>query len=230
MKDLTLVIPAKNEPESLPYVLMELEKLDLDFLIVLEKTDFITINAIEKFKSKIIFQVNKGYGDAILLGIKNVKTEYFSIFNADGSFDPYELKNMYNEIKNNSLDLLLASRYKKDASSEDDTLVTFVGNKIFTLIGKIFFKLPISDILYTYVMGNTQKILKLDLKQKDFTLCVELPIKAKRNSLKMADISANEKSRIGGTKKVNAFKDGFLILLHMIKLFLNNERWNPKYS
>ena len=224
MKDLTLVIPAKNEPESLPYVLMELEKLDLDFLIVLEKTDFITINAIEKFKSKIIFQVNKGYGDAILLGIKNVKTEYFSIFNADGSFDPYELKNMYNEIKNNSLDLLLASRYKKDASSEDDTLVTFVGNKIFTLIGKIFFKLPISDILYTYVMGDTQKILKLDLKQKDFTLCVELPIKAKRNSLKMADISANEKSRIGGTKKVNAFKDGFLILLHMIKLFLNNER------
>ena len=224
MKDLTLVIPAKNEPESLPYVLMELEKLDLDFLIVLEKTDFITINAIEKFKSKIIFQVNKGYGDAILLGIKNVKTEYFSIFNADGSFDPYELKNMYNEIKNNSLDLLLASRYKKDASSEDDTLVTFVGNKIFTLIGKIFFKLPISDILYTYVMGNTQKILKLNLKQKDFTLCVELPIKAKRNSLKMADISANEKSRIGGTKKVNAFKDGFLILLHMIKLFLNNER------
>ncbi len=224
MKDLTLVIPAKNEPESLPYVLMELEKLDLDFLIVLEKTDFITINAIEKFKSKIIFQVNKGYGDAILLGIKNVKTEYFSIFNADGSFDPYELKNMYNEIKNNSLDLLLASRYKKDASSEDDTLVTFVGNKIFTLIGKIFFKLPISDILYTYVIGNTQKILKLDLKQKDFTLCVELPIKAKRNSLKMADISANEKSRIGGTKKVNAFKDGFLILLHMIKLFLNNER------
>jgi glycosyltransferase involved in cell wall biosynthesis len=224
MKDLTLVIPAKNEPESLPYVLMELEKLNLNFLIVLEKTDYITINAIEKFKSKIIYQENKGYGDAILLGIKNVKTEFFSIFNADGSFDPYELKNMYNEIKNNSLDLLLASRYKKNASSEDDTIVTLIGNKIFTLIGKIFFKLPITDILYTFVMGNTQKILNLNLKQKDFTLCVELPIKAKRNYLKMADIPANEKSRIGGTKKVNAFKDGFLILLYMIKLFLNNER------
>jgi glycosyltransferase involved in cell wall biosynthesis len=224
MKDLTLVIPAKNEPESLPYVLMELEKLDLNFLIVLEKTDYITINAIDKFKSKIIFQVNKGYGDAILLGIENVKTEYFSIFNADGSFDPYELKNMYSEIKNNSLDLLLASRYKKNASSEDDTIVTLVGNKIFTLIGKIFFKLPISDILYTFVMGNTKKVSNLNLKQKDFTLCVELPIKAKRNGLKIADIPANEKSRIGGTKKVNAIKDGFLILIHMVKLFFNNER------
>jgi len=224
MKDLTLVIPVKNEPESLPYVLMELEKLDLNFLIVLEKTDYITINAIDKFKSKIIFQVNNGYGDAILLGIENVKTEYFSIFNADGSFDPYELKNMYSEIKNNSLDLLLASRYKKNASSEDDTIVTLVGNKIFTLIGKIFFKLPISDILYTFVMGNTKKVSNLNLKQKDFTLCVELPIKAKRNGLKIADIPANEKSRIGGTKKVNAIKDGFLILIHMVKLFFNNER------
>ena len=229
MKDLTLVIPAKNEPESLPYVLMELEKLDLNFIIVLEKMDYITINAIEKFRSKIIFQENNGYGDAIILGIKNVKTEYFSIFNADGSFDPYELRAMYDKIKNDSLDLLLASRYKGNSSSEDDTAVTFIGNKIFTTIGKIFFKLPISDILYTYVVGNTQKILKLNLKQKDFTLCVELPIKAKRNGLNIADISANEKSRIGGVKKVNALKDGFLILLYMVKLFFNDERWNFKY-
>tara|TARA_Y100001970_G_C14216615_1_gene850057 strand:- start:1240 stop:1914 length:675 start_codon:yes stop_codon:yes gene_type:complete len=224
MKDLTLVIPAKNEPESLPYVLMELEKLDLNFIIVLEKKDYITINAIEKFRSKIIFQENNGYGDAIILGIKNVKTKYFSIFNADGSFDPYELRAMYDKIKNNSLDLLLASRYKGNSSSEDDTAITYIGNKIFTIIGKIFFKLPISDILYTYVVGNTHKILNLNLKQKDFTLCVELPIKAKRNGLNIADISANEKSRIGGVKKVNALKDGFLILLYMVKLFFNNER------
>ena len=220
MENLTLIIPAKKEPESLPYVLMELEKLKLNYLIVLEKSDFVTINAIEKFNSKIIFQENKGYGDAILLGLKNVKTKYFSIFNADGSFDPYELKGMYERIERDSLDLLFASRYKKNSSSEDDTFITFIGNKIFTLIGKILFSLPISDILYTFVMGDTKKILSLNLKQKDFTLCVELPIIAKKQKLKMSDISANEKSRIGGIKKVNEFKDGFLILTHMICLFL----------
>ena len=73
-------------------------------------------------------------------------------------------------------------------------------------------------------MGDTQKVISLNLTQRDFTLCVELPIKAKRNGLKIADIPANEKSRIGGTKKVNAIKDGFLILIHMVKLFFNNER------
>jgi len=219
MKDLTLVIPAKNEPESLPYVLLEVEKLNLNFLIVLEKKDHVTINSIKRFESNIVYQDDTGYGDAIILGIRNVKTEYFSIFNADGSFNPNELEDMYNQMKMKSLDILFASRYMKKASSDDDTIITYIGNKFFSYIGKIFFKLPISDILYTYLMGNTQKVQSLNLEQKDFTLCVELPIKAKRNFLRISDIASNEKSRIGGIKKVNEFKDGLLILLHMIKLF-----------
>ena len=219
MDDLTLIIPAKNEPESLPFVLMELEKLKLNYVIVLEEKDFVTVNAIEKFKSRIIFQKNKGYGDAILLGLQNVKTKYFSIFNADGSFDPYEIDKMYKKINDNNLDILFASRYTKDASSEDDTILTYIGNKIFTLLGKIFFSLPISDILYTFVLGETSKISNLNLQAKDFSLCVELPIIAKKNNLRMADISSNEKSRIGGVKKGNEIRDGFLILLHMIKIF-----------
>ena len=40
-------------------------------------------------------------------------------------------------------------------------------NKFFTLLGKIFFSLPISDILYTYVMGETKKVTDLNLKKKD---------------------------------------------------------------
>jgi hypothetical protein len=58
---------------------------------------------------------------------------------------------------------IFASRYIKGGGSEDDSLLTFIGNKIFTLIGKIFFKLKISDILFTYVMGETIKFKKLKL-------------------------------------------------------------------
>ena len=36
MRDLTLVIPAKNEKESLPRVLQELKSFNLEILIVLE--------------------------------------------------------------------------------------------------------------------------------------------------------------------------------------------------
>jgi len=37
--------------------------------------------------------------------------------------------------------------------------------------------------------------------------------------MKLGCINAFERKRIAGKKKVNAFRDGFLILCHMIKLF-----------
>ena len=98
------------------------------------------------------------------------------------------------------------------------SIITFIGNKIFSLIGKIFFSLPITDILYTFVLGKTKKVNNLNLLSKDFCFCVELPIKAYKNNLNLTSSPANERKRIAGTKKVNAFRDGFKILISMIKL------------
>ena len=180
MDDLTLIIPAKNEKESLPHVLNELKKYNLKTIIVLEESDTETINSLKNFSCKILFQKNKGYGDALIQGINYVQTKFFCIFNADGSFDPIELSNMYKKIVEDGNDLIFASRYEKNCSSEDDTLITYLGNFIFTKIGQIFFNLKITDILYTFVMGNTSKVQNLNLSYKDFSFCVELPIKAKK--------------------------------------------------
>ena len=219
MENLTLVIPAKNEKESLPSVLDELKKFKVRTIVILEKEDLETINSIKDYNCEILYQLNKGYGDALTLGINNTKTKYFCIFNADGSFIPDELTEMYNLLENNSGDFIFGSRYMKTASSDDDTFVTFIGNKIFTLIGNLFFSLKISDILYTYVMGNTKLAQSLNLKEKKFSLCVELPIKAKRSGFRLISFPCHERERIAGKKKVNAFKDGFLILISMIRLF-----------
>ncbi len=220
LDEITLIIPAKSEKESLPSVLDQLNIHKFKYLIILDKNDNETIRAIEKHNPKIIHQKSSGYGDALIEGIKNVQTKYFVIFNADGSFKLEEIENMYKKIKSENLDLVFASRYKSSNSgSEDDTILTYMGNKIFTHIGKIFFSLTISDILYTFVIADTKKTQMLNLNQKDFRFCVELPIKAKKNNLKISDIDAYELKRIGGTKKVNEIKDGFLILIHMIYLF-----------
>lgn len=152
-------------------------------------------------------------------GINNCETKYFCIFNADGSFNPKEVPKMMDKILKNEKDFLFGSRYEKNGGSEDDTLITFVGNFIFTLLGNIFFRLNISDILYTFVIGKTKEAKSLNLFSKDFTFCVELPIKAKKTGFKLETFSCQERARIAGVKKVNALKDGFLILLAMFKFF-----------
>ena len=138
---------------------------------------------------------------------------------ADGSFNPLELKNMYYLAESEKFDLVFGSRYEKNAGSDDDTIITLIGNKIFTFLGKIFYSLPITDILYTYVLGDTKKVKELKLIEEDFRFCVELPIKAKKAELKLTTNISFERKRIGGIKKVNAFKDGFKILKSMIALY-----------
>ena len=219
MNNLTLLIPAKNEKESLPKVLDELKNYNLKTVIVLEEEDKETIESVKNYNCKILYQGGKGYGNALINGINSIKSELFCIFNADGSFDPSELKKMIKQLNDQKADFVFATRYEKNCGSDDDTIITFIGNFIFTRIGMLFFGLNITDILYTYTIGKTSKAKDLRLNSKDFKFCVELPIKAKRKNFKLITSKAHERSRIAGKKKVNAFKDGLVILIYMIKLF-----------
>jgi len=50
---------------------------------------------------------------------------------------------------------------------------------------------------------------------------VELPIKAKKQNYKLGIFPSYERKRIAGKKKVNAFRDGFLILKKLIELYFD---------
>ena len=221
MSNLTLLIPAKAESESLPIFLEELKSYNHNKLIILDEKDVKTIDSIKPFENvDILNQKKSGYGNALIEGINHIKTEFFCIINADGSMNPSEIEGMLNEIKINQLDIVFGSRYMKNAGSEDDDFITLIGNYIFTFLGKIFFNLRISDILYTYLIGKTQKIKELDLISGDFSFCVELPIKVQRKNLKYSTYACYERKRIAGKKKVSPFLDGIKILFGMINLFL----------
>ena len=58
MKNLTLIIPAKEEAESLPTVLKEIENLECHIIVILHDSDLATINAIKNFNCEIVYQKN----------------------------------------------------------------------------------------------------------------------------------------------------------------------------
>ena len=146
MKNLTLIIPAKHEEESLPQVLNEIKDYECSVIIILEESDIKTINSVKNFNCRILYQSGNGFGNALIEGMNSSKTEYTCIFNADGSFDPKYLKEMLNLCKENR-DFVFASRYMKNGGSDDDTFLTKIGNIIFSMMGNILFSLKLSDIL-----------------------------------------------------------------------------------
>ena len=220
MRDLTLIIPAKKEVESLPVFLKEIENYKCKKFVVLQKEDLETKVAIRNIKNiKIIEQMNNGFGNALIEGINSVRTKYCCIINADGAMNPKYLDKMKKLCKNK--DFVFATRYQKPGGgSDDDDSITFIGNYFFTIVSNLLFNLKISDILFTYILGKTSSFKNLKLKNFDFRICVEIPIKAKLQNMNYTCLPSYERSRIGGKKKVNVLKDGFLIGTEILKYFL----------
>ena len=77
MKNLTLIIPAKKEVESLPVFLKEIKNYKCHKIIIMQKEDLATFQRIKKIKNiKIIKQKKNGYGNALIEGINVTKTKY----------------------------------------------------------------------------------------------------------------------------------------------------------
>jgi len=143
---ISIIIPCKNEKLSLDAVLKELKKLKLidEIIIVLDSKKDNSIEVIKKNKCRYIIQKNKGYGSAIIEGFKKAKNNYGCIFNADHSFKPNYLKKMFALSKTN--DFIFGTRYKGNSGSEDDSLLTYIGNKIFSFICRNFLNIRLTDV------------------------------------------------------------------------------------
>ena len=218
-KKISLIIPAKNEVESLEAVLSEVMKNKLigEIIVIVDNEQDTSVPIAKKFNCNLIVQKKNGYGAAIIEGFKNANNEFGCIFNADFSFDPKYLKELAEETVKN--DFIFGTRYNERSGSDDDTIITFVGNKIFSFITNKILKIKLTDILFTYVLCNVEKFNKLNLKNNDFKLCIELPAKVKQNNFSYSEIPIFERKRHAGKKKVNVLKDGFLILVEIIKNF-----------
>ncbi len=224
MRNLTLVIPAKNESESLPLVMEELKSYECKKLVILSKGDELTHDSIKNYECSIEYQTKSGYGNAIIEGINKVESEYLSIFYADGSTDPKDLSKMIKKLNNQNLDFVFGSRYIKDGSTEDDGIITSIGNAIFTFTCNLLFNFKTSDVLFTYIVGKTSSFKELKLKRNDFTLCIEIFLNAKKNNNKIGEVPCEERKRFGGKKKVNEIVDGFKILIYILFSFLKRSQ------
>ena len=223
MENITLIIPAKEEPSALPMVLDEIKKKNLSFkiLVIIHKSDTETYEAIKSYDCEVLFQTQRGYGNAIIEGINHSKTKYSCIFYADGSTDPIHINQMLEKLQNQNLDLIFGSRYENNANSFDDDIITRLGNYGFTFLGNFLMKFNISDILFTYIFAKTECFKNMKLVSNDFCLCIEIPYKAKVSGLNYSTVPCIERKRFADKKKVKAFSDGFKILKYLFSKYLN---------
>ena len=219
LSDVSLIVATYNEEASLDFVLNEIKEYDFHEVIIVDghSTDK-TIEIAKKYNTKILLQTEKGWGAAVIQGFNNASGKYLTYMDGDGSYRPSSILHMKSKI--NAYDAIFGSRYKGGAKSPDDTYIRSIGNKLFTYITRLIFKINISDALFFFPFIKKKDYEKIQPKSKDFTICIEIPVLIKNLDKDYLDLLSTERERYAGVTKVNAFIDGAKILYGIIKLKL----------
>lgn len=218
---ISLVVPARNECESIRAMLDELPADDLLEIIVVDGHSHDgTPDIVRSGGYEVVTQEGRGYGMGVRTGMKIAQGDLVTFVDADGSYDPEAISRMRDLIVNEGYDIVFCSRYMKESGSDDDTFIRWLGNKIFSWALRAMFGVKISDALFFYALAKTEIYRDLEWKTEDFSLCIEVPINIHQNGYKYTEIPSRERPRIAGVSKVNAATDGVKILLSMIKFRL----------
>lgn len=218
----SVIIPTRNEQGAIGKVIREIPKKVVNEIIVIDghsedNTAKEAKSAIRIKKDKFILQKKPGFGNALLEAFKKSKGEVLIIMNGDGSQNPNDIPKLLSKI-NQGYDYVIASRYKKGARSDDDTLIRFIGNRTLTFLTNLVHRTNVSDSLYFFTAIRKSKLNKIHPRSPGFEFCIEILIMAHKAGLKFAEVPAIERASLSKSK-VNAFSVGWKILKKILQSY-----------
>ena len=129
MPTISVVIPARNEAENLPYVLPRIPSWVDEILLVDGNSSDGTVEVARKLLKgiRIVPQIGKGKGAALRTGFDAARGDIIVMLDADGSTDPAEIPAFVNVLLAGA-DFAKGSRFTKGGGSSDISHFRRIGN------------------------------------------------------------------------------------------------------
>ncbi len=225
----TLIIPTINEIIGVKQILPMIKKEWVEQIIIIDggSTDG-TVEYCRENGYFVFVQKKMGMRHAYMEALQYVTGEIIVTFSPDGNCIPEIIPILVAEMKK-GYDMVIASRYLKNAKSYDDDRVTSFGNSLFTSLVNLLYNVHYTDVMGIYRAYKKELIYTLDL-DKDSSYAVPekmfrtnisweplLSVRAAKRKLKILDIPADEPARLGGERKLQVFKWGAAYLFQIIR-------------
>ncbi|MFA5087710.1 MAG: glycosyltransferase family 2 protein [Candidatus Omnitrophota bacterium] len=218
---LSIVIPAKNEQESLPSVLAEvkatLEKLPApcEVLVVNDHSTDKTADVAKSypFVRLIHNPYNSGKGAALRAGFEAASGEYIAMMDADFSHNARDLPALLEEAKRHR-GLVIGSRIY--GGSEEYTRMRAFGNVFLTWFFGFLHGRYLSDALNGFKVFHRDVYRSFVYSARNFEIEIELLMNTLRLNRKITEYPSHERSRSGGRMKSRVFKHGALFAIRII--------------
>lgn len=217
---ISVVLPAYMEAENLKNILPSIHNalcnLDYEILVVDTMNPMDNTEEICRLNNAVYLPRKGGnyYGDAIRTGFQAASGDYIVIMDADGSHDPKEILNFYNEMETGKYDLIIGSRYCKGGYT-DNPLILRLMSWALNVTYRLFFGLKVKDVSDSYRMYKRELVKPLSLECQNFDIVEEILIKLNiaNQPFRVKEIPISFNKRMAGESK----RDLFIFIKSYIK-------------
>ncbi|OSM04901.1 glycosyltransferase family 2 protein [Magnetofaba australis] len=218
----TLLALTLNEIDGVQAIMPQIKPEWVDQIIIVDggSTDG-TIEWCRQAGYEVFVQKRKGIRFAYLdlLEANIIKGDVIVTVSPDGNCPMDRLPDVLDMMKE-GYDMVIGSRYKGDAKSDDDDLITGFGNWLFTGTINLLHGGKYTDAMVIYRAFRYSLIEELDLHKEESYLLPEklfntiisweplLSVRAAKCKKRIGEVGVGEPERIGGERKLQIWRWG----------------------
>lgn len=217
---IAIVIPTMNEPAIVKVIGDIRETLNgYDYeVIVVDKSTDDTPKKAGKAGARVVVQEDTGYGNAYLVGFRNMSpdTEIAVMIDGDDTYDPHDIPMLIAPILDGHADIVLGNRF----SHMDDGAMTArnrLGNHVITLTINVLFRIGLKDSQTGMRALRTSALRGLEFVSSGMPFASEMIIDGHKKSLSIVEVPIGYRRRVG-VAKIKAYRDGSLIIGLVIRM------------
>ena len=223
MKKISVVLPCRNEEESIGPCVKEIRRAlrgrPHEIIVSVSGNDR-SADIAASLGATVVRHDRTGYGNACLEGLRQVTGDYVLLGDADSTYDFSEIPKFVSELEN-GYDFVIGNRFKgKMEEGSMPMLHRYIGNPVLTWLLKALHGGNVGDAHCGFRAIRRDALHRLGLSSRGMEFASEMVIKAIKEGLSIKEIPVSYSRRLGNSK-MRSLRDG---LRHLS--FIISSRWS----
>ena len=215
---ISVVLPTLNEAGNILEAVNTIEKYvtyPKEIIVVDGNSTDGTVELVKDTNCRLIIEPRRGYGLALMTGMKNAKGNVIIMVDADGTYEFKHIDRLINCMLEKDADMVLATRMYDPNKAMG--LMNFIGNKVITFVYDFVYSQFLSDTQSGFRAISREAIDKVELKEGDMAFATEMLIQFAKEGYSMIEVPTTYKTRKYGKPKLRRFKSGIEIFSTIFK-------------
>ncbi len=174
---LSLILPCCNEEEGLRRLLPQVPAFVDQVIVVDNASTDKTAQVAADYRFRVVGESRKGYGSALLKGLRESNGQILAIIDADGSYPVTMLKEICAFMQREDLDFVSGCRFPL-SDPKAMPFVNLISNYFISFLSRSFFKIPLRDSQSGMMVFKSRVMEKIQLRNIGMGFSQEIKIKA----------------------------------------------------